>query len=101
MPAASAGTGTASTTTTTLTVTTPLSPGVLAGTSKALSTKQQVISVFLDYPKVAQWLKRYPPNPTTDATFKDGVWTVHVWSGAAGEIATGTVDDATVGVAEA
>jgi hypothetical protein len=101
VPAASAGTGTASTTTTTLTVTTPLSPGVLAGTSKALSTKQQVISVFLDYPKVAQWLKRYPPNPTTDATFKDGVWTVHVWSGAAGEIATGTVDDATVGVAEA
>ncbi len=101
MPAASAGTGTASTTTTTVTVTTPLSPGVLAGTSKALSTKQQVISVFLDYPKVAQWLKRYPPNPTTDATFKDGVWTVHVWSGAAGEIATGTVDDATVGVAEA
>jgi hypothetical protein len=101
VPAASAGTGTASTTTTTLTVTTPLSPGVLAGTSKALSTKQQVISVFLDYPKVAQWLKRYPPNPTTDATFKDGQWTVHVWSGAAGEIATGIVDDATVGVAEA
>ncbi len=82
-------------------MTTPLAPGVLAGTSKALSTKQQVISVFLDYPKVAHWLKRYPPNPTTDATFKDGQWTVHVWSGAAGEIATGIVDDATVGVVEA
>ena len=82
-------------------MTTPLAPGVLAGTSKALSTKQQAISVFLDYPKVAHWLKRYPPNPTTDATFKDGQWTVHVWSGAAGEIATGIVDDATVGVVEA
>src|SRR5207248_4909742 len=51
--------------------------------------------------KVADWLKRYPPQPVTDATFSDGAWTVNVWSGAAGEIATGKVDDATGTVLEA
>jgi hypothetical protein len=50
---------------------------------------------------VRDWLSRYPPKPTTDATFKDGVWTVNVWSGAAGEIATGKVDDAQSFVTEA
>ena len=40
------------------------------------------------------WLARYPPHPTTQASLKDGKWTVNVWSGKAGEIATGTVDDA-------
>ena len=57
--------------------------------------------MFLRYPKVAQWLERYPPNPVTEATFKDGQWTVDVFSGQAGEIATGTVDDATLTVVEA
>jgi len=65
------------------------------------STKQQVLSVFLDYPKVRHWLTRYPPRPTTDATYDNGVWTVSVWSGRAGEIATGKVDDGTTGVLEA
>jgi hypothetical protein len=65
------------------------------------STKQQVIQVFESYPKVARWLKRYPPKPTTDATYEQGVWTVNVWSGKAGEIATGKVDDGTVAVLEA
>ncbi|HZO97746.1 MAG TPA: hypothetical protein VFB42_10285 [Gaiellaceae bacterium] len=38
---------------------------------------------------------------TTDATYADGAWTVNVWWGAAGEIATGKVDDATGAVLEA
>src|SRR5262249_38922369 len=56
---------------------------------------------FLRYPKVARWLDRYPPSPATDATFKGGQWTVDVFSGSAGEIATGTVDDPTLSVVEA
>jgi hypothetical protein len=64
-------------------------------------TRDQAIQIFVAYDKVADWLKRYPPNPTTDATFASGKWTVNVWSGAAGEIATGTVDDATGAVLEA
>ena len=53
--------------------------------------------------KVERWLDRYPPNPRTDAEF-DGIsrhWTVHVWSGRAGEIARGTVEDLTGRVLEA
>jgi hypothetical protein len=50
---------------------------------------------------VHDWLDRYPPTPTTEATFDEGVWTVNVWSGPAGEIATGKLDDASGGVTEA
>ncbi len=90
-----------------------LVPAAHAGTSTTISTPQvpaaetqrstsgEVIQNFLAYPKVAAWLKRYPPNPVTNATFAQGVWTVGVWSGKAGEIATGKVDDATASVTEA
>jgi hypothetical protein len=64
-------------------------------------TEQGATAIFLAAPKVADWLRRYPPKPTTQATFKDGAWTVNVWSGKAGEIATGTVDDASGKVTEA
>ena len=64
-------------------------------------TERSATAVFLAAPKVADWLRRYPPKPTTQATFKDGAWTVNVWSGKAGEIATGTVDDASGKVTEA
>jgi hypothetical protein len=93
--------GTTAPSTATVTVTNPLTTTSPLVPSKARSTKQQVIAVFLQYPKVARWLKRYPAHPTTDATFKDGQWTVHVTHGAAGEIATGIVDDGTVAVVEA
>jgi hypothetical protein len=66
-------------------------------------TKAQVVSRFETAGKVADWLGRYPPGPQTDAQF-DSVtrrWTVEVWSGRAGEIATGVVDDATGQVVEA
>jgi hypothetical protein len=52
------------------------------------------ISIFLADHKVKTWLRRYPPNPTTDAAYANGTWTVNVFYGPAGEIATGTVDDA-------
>jgi hypothetical protein len=64
-------------------------------------TKAQAIQIFVAYDKVADWLTRYPANPTTDATYANGSWTVNVWSGKAGEIATGKVDDATGSVVEA
>ena len=53
--------------------------------------------------KIDRWLDRYPPHPTTDATFRDEprTWVVHVWSGDAGEVAQAVVDDATGGVTEA
>ncbi len=92
-PAAHAGTTTSVpnplTTTPSLAHTSPHTPQDLA------------IRFFLEYPKVADWLKRYPPHPTTAATFGNGQWTVDVWSGKAGEIATGTVDDTSGTVIEA
>ena len=91
VPAAAAGT----TVTNPLTATTPL-----AQTSPHLR-KQEVIARFLADRKVRDWLERYPPKPTTDATFKQGTWTVNVWSGKAGEVATGLEDDSTGVVTEA
>ena len=54
-------------------------------------------------PKVASWLRRYPPNPQTQATFDSAsrIWTVRAWSGRAGEIALVTVEDLTGRVLEA
>ena len=91
VPAARAGT-------TTTTISTPQIP---ATDTSPRTTKEQAIELFVAYPKVAHWLTRYPPHPVTDATFAQGVWTVNVWSGKAGEIATGKLDDATGAVTEA
>jgi hypothetical protein len=77
------------------TTTTPLAQ------TQPRTTREQAITLFLENDKVADWLKRYPLNPVTDATFSQGVWTVNVWSGKAGEIATGKVDDGTGAVIEA
>ena len=83
------------------TTTNPLTPPAsIPGPSPHLK-RAEVIARFLAYPKVHDWLKRYPPKPQTDASYSLGAWTVHVWSGAAGEVATGTVDDATGSVTEA
>ncbi len=58
---------------------------------------------LLQAPKVAAWLRRYPPAPLTEADFdrRTRHWKVHVWSGAAGEVASGVVDDARGRVLEA
>jgi hypothetical protein len=108
VPAARAGTATTTGTTapttatstaaTTATIPTPQLP---AAETTPRTTREQAIQLFLDYGKVADWLARYPPHPETDATFAQGVWTVSVNSGKAGEIATGKVDDASGAVTEA
>jgi hypothetical protein len=71
-------------------------------------TQQQAIQTFERFPKVAAWLKRYPRSGFSDeATYdaKSGQWSIKVWwSGKnveAGEIAQGTVVDATGDVTEA
>jgi hypothetical protein len=67
----------------------PLTPG------PPILTEEEATAALLTYPKVERWLDRYPPKPQTDATFdrEKRTWTVNVWSGEAGEIATGTVAD--------
>lgn len=66
-------------------------------------TEAAATQALLGQPKVASWLRRYPPKPQTDAVFQVGsrTWRVHVWSGKAGEVATGVVDDGTGVVEEA
>ena len=64
--------------------------------------KTEAKRIFLADRKVASWLHRYPrKDRTTETTFKKGIWTVHVWWGRAGEIATGKVDDRSGAVLEA
>jgi hypothetical protein len=77
-------------------------PSALA--AEARLTERQATNTFLRHDKVADWLDRYPARSLTDDADFDqerGTWTVHVWSGEAGEIATGKVDDDTGRVTEA
>src|ERR1700756_3369779 len=84
-----------------------LAPAAAAGTTPvkpAHLTKDKATASFLAYGKVADWVGRYPQkglvtDATFDSTFRD--WTIKVWWGAAGEIATGRVDDLTGVVTEA
>jgi hypothetical protein len=67
-------------------------------------TEARAIAVFLAVPKVKSWVGRYPAaslvkQATYSATYHD--WDVKVWSGPAGEIATGRVDDLSGVVTEA
>ncbi len=66
-------------------------------------TEQAVVDAFLAEQKVARWLERYPPDPVTGASFDEAkrTWTVRVWSGRAGEVAQGVVEDAHGQVTEA
>ena len=66
-------------------------------------TEDVAVAALLAYPKVERWLDRYPPKPQTDASFDRDtrMWTVNVWSGEAGEVATGRVADADGRVVEA
>jgi hypothetical protein len=86
---------------TTTSVPNPLTTTTAPAQAQPRTTKNQAIALFLANGKVADWLKRYPPKPVTDATFAQGSWTVNVFSGSAGEIATGKVDDGTGAVTEA
>ena len=81
-------------------VKTPLVP---AKPQASLSQKQ-ALGDFERNPKVADWLSRYPHKGRShEATYdrKSGDWTVKIWWGSAGEIAEGTVVDATGAVTEA
>ena len=82
----------------------------LAGPSQSVAaeppsslSERTAIARLLAHEQVADWLERYPPRPETDASFDAdrASWTVHVWSGEAGEIATGKVDDRSGVVTEA
>ena len=65
--------------------------------------EKEAVRRLLAVPKVAAWLDRYPPSPLTEADFdrRTRRWRVHVWSGSAGEVASGVVDDARGRVLEA
>jgi hypothetical protein len=70
--------------------------------SKPRLPKAEATRIFLSDDKVADWLARYPrKGRTVDTSYKAGSWTVSVWWGAAGEIATGRVDDRSGAVLEA
>jgi hypothetical protein len=73
------------------------------GEQLARLTKKEATEAALAHPKVASWLERYPPDPSTDADYRaaKGEWEVKAWSGAAGQIVEATVDDRTGRVTEA
>jgi hypothetical protein len=74
-----------------------------AGAEQRL-TEQKANAIFLQHPKVADWLERYPEKGrTVDATYDEGRrgWEVGVWWGDAGQIAKGVVDDGSGVVTEA
>jgi hypothetical protein len=73
---------------------------------KTKLTEQRATAIFLANPKIASWLRHYPPKTrTTEATYSApyGSWTVKVWTSVdkVGEVATGRVQDATGTVTEA
>jgi hypothetical protein len=67
-------------------------------------TEARATRIFVAYPKVRDWLDRYPTKGrVTDADFDEelGSWRVKVWWGDAGQIADGRVDDSERRVTEA
>jgi hypothetical protein len=71
---------------------------------KPTLTEAKAIATLLAAPKVKSWVERYPRaslirQATYDDKYRD--WTVKIWSGDAGEIATGRVDDFSGVVTEA
>src|SRR5207342_220040 len=93
------------TTTPTLQPTVPELPGArtLGSGDPARLTEDAAIDKALAHPKVAAWLRRYPPGPTTAATFRPETrtWLVKAWSGEAGQIAQVVVEDTTGRISEA
>ncbi len=77
------------------TTTTPSAP------PKTRLTSNQATEIFLTNGHVVAWIHRYPPNIGTEASYTNGSWTVNVFYGPAGEIATGNVDDLTGAVTRA
>jgi hypothetical protein len=72
--------------------------------AKPTLTEAKATALLSATPKVRSWLGRYPKaslvkQATYNAKYRD--WDVKVWSGAAGEIASGRVDDFSGAVTEA
>ncbi len=80
----------------------PSAAPALPGDPARLS-EESAIEASLANPRVAAWLERYPPEPTTSARFRpeSRTWVVKAWSGDAGQIAQAVVEDTTGRVAEA
>ncbi len=83
-----------------------LPPPVLTPSQRATPHRSEsnAVARFLADGKVHDWVGRYPKASLVKQADFDGRyadWTVHVWSGPAGEIATGRVDDLTGVVTEA
>jgi hypothetical protein len=78
-------------------------PAGAQGVDPIRLSEEGATRIALRHPKVARWLDRYPPAPTTSATFRSGpgTWVVKAWSGDAGQIALVTVEDTTGRVTEA
>jgi hypothetical protein len=66
-------------------------------------TERQAVEILLRDGKVRDWLARYPPDPQTDGEYRPATdeWVVKAWSGGAGQIVLGKVDDRTGAVKEA
>src|ERR1700741_4526068 len=82
----------------------------LAGDGKSLGPPSQRLTkaggtrIFLQDEKVAGWMRHYPAKGRqVETTFDKGrkLWTIRVWSGPAGEVATGKIDDTSGAVTEA
>ncbi|MEX2612764.1 MAG: hypothetical protein WD380_04235, partial [Gaiellaceae bacterium] len=82
---------------------TPPSGAERAEDDLALLTEVEATRTALGHSKVSAWLARYPPDPSTAATFRPQTrtWLVKVWSGEAGQIAQVVVEDTTRRVTEA
>jgi len=80
-----------------------LPPGPIPEQEPARLTEDDATRTALARPNVAGWLARYPPDPTTSATFRrqSRTWVVKAWSGDAGQIAQVVVEDTTGRVSEA
>src|SRR2546423_10936512 len=73
---------------------------------KPIRAQKRATAIFLANPKVANWLRHYPPKTrTTEATYSAQFenWTIKVWTSIdkVGEVATGRVQDSTGVVTEA
>jgi hypothetical protein len=65
--------------------------------------EDDALSTALEHPKVAAWLARYPPGPSTSAAFRPETrtWLVKAWDDDAGQVAQVVVSDTTGAVTEA
>ena len=66
-------------------------------TGRPRLTAKAATRIALADPEVASWIRRYPPEPETEAQFRSGdrTWVVKVWSGRAGQIAQVVLEDTT------